>query len=129
MEEIKKYWIVFKTIDNGSIITTEKRYYISSLFNDIELFSKSVRNHWNVENKLHWHLDFTFKDDDNTTMNKKLLFNIQLIKKFCLGLLEQVKDHYKVSLRRIRHKLELNPNTEIPKLFSILENKRYKNSK
>ena len=77
MEEIKKNWIVFKTIDNGSIITTEKRYYISSLFNDIELFSKSIRNHLNVENKLHWHLGFTFKEDKNTTMNKKLLFNIQ----------------------------------------------------
>lgn len=125
---LKSIGLVLKSIDNGTTISTEKRYYISSLFNDIELFSRAIRSHWNVENKLHWHLDFTFKEDDNTTMNKKLLFNIQLIKKFCLGLLEQVKDNYKISLRRIRHKLELNPEIEIPKMFSFLEKKRYKKS-
>ncbi len=124
----KTFGLVLKTIDDGKNITTEKRYYISSLLNDIELFSKAIKVHWNVENKLHWHLDFTFKDDDNTTMNKQLLFNIQLIKKFCLGLLTQVKEEYKVSLRRIRHKLELNPDIEIPKLFDILNKKMYKNS-
>lgn len=26
-------------------------------------------------------MDFTFKSDDNTTMNKKALFNLQIIKK------------------------------------------------
>ncbi|MCI9127879.1 MAG: ISAs1 family transposase [Eubacterium sp.] len=32
----------------------EKRYYISSLPVDVELFSKAVRGHWGVENQLHW---------------------------------------------------------------------------
>lgn len=125
---LKSMGLVLKTIDNGSEVSIEKRYYISSLLNDIELFSRAIRNHWNVENKLHWQLDFTFKEDSNTTMNKRLLFNIQLIKKFCLGILEQVKSEYNISLRRIRHKLELNPEVEIPKILSLLEKKRYKNS-
>ncbi len=58
--------------------TIEKRYYISSLFNDIELFSRSIRTHWNIGNKLHWHLDFTFNQDSNTTIsiNKEILPNI-----------------------------------------------------
>ncbi|HIS87400.1 MAG TPA: hypothetical protein IAB49_04635, partial [Candidatus Caccenecus avistercoris] len=59
-------------------------------------------------------------------MNKRLLFNIQLIKKFCLTLLEKVKQEYKISFRRIRHKLELNPETEVPKLFMLLANKTTK---
>jgi len=128
---LNTFGLVLKTIDDGNKITIEKRYYISSLFNDIELFSRAIRNHWNVENKLHWHLDFTFKQDSNTTMNKKLLFNIQLIKKFCLTLLEKVKQEYKVSLRRIRHKLELSPEIEVPKLFKSLANKttKYYNEK
>lgn len=123
--------LVLKTIDDGKNITTEKRYYISSLLNDIELFSRAIRTHWNVENKLHWHLDFTFKQDSNTTMNKRLLFNIQLIKKFCLTLLEKVKQEYNVSFKRIRHKLELNPEIEVPKLFMLLANKttKYYNKK
>lgn len=64
-------------------------------------------------------------------MNKKLLFNIQLIKKFCLALLEQVKQEYNISFKRIRHKLELNPEVEVPNLFKSLSNKatKYYNKK
>ena len=51
---------------------------------DIYNFSKAIRNHWNVENKLHWQLDFTFRSDENTTMNKRALFNLQIIKKFAI---------------------------------------------
>ncbi len=126
-ENLNTFGLVLKTIDNENKITIEKRYYISSLFNDIELFSRAIRTHWNVENKLHWHLDFTFKQDSNTTMNKRLLFNIQLIKKFCLTILEKVKQEYKISFKRIRHKLELSPETEIPKLFKLLADKTTKN--
>lgn len=95
--------LVKKTIDNGKNIKIEYRYYISSLFLNIELFSKSIRNHWSVENKLHWHLDFTFKQDNNTTTNKKALMNLELVKKFCLGILNKVKPFYNnKSLQRIR---------------------------
>lgn len=34
--------------------TVETRYYISSLPNDAKLLGQSVRNHWGVENSLHW---------------------------------------------------------------------------
>lgn len=78
----------------------EKRYYISSLLLDIYNFSKALRNHWNVENKLHWQLDFTFKADENTTMNKKALLKLQIIKKFVLNILNLVKEEYKCSLKK-----------------------------
>lgn len=97
--------VVKKTIDDGKTkkLKVEMRYYISSLNIDIELFSKAIRNHWSVENKLHWHLDFTFKQDKNTTVNKNALLNFEIINKFCLGILNKVKPFYKnISLRRIR---------------------------
>lgn len=87
----------------------EKRFYISSLVVNIELFSKAIRNHWSVENKLHWHLDFTFREDKNTTMNKNALINLQIINKFCLGILNKIKSfHDNVSLRRIRKRMQMN---------------------
>lgn len=95
--------VVKKTIDNGKEIKVVYRYYISSLFINIELFSRTIRNDWSVENKLHWHLDFTFKEDKNTTVNKKALMNLQIVNKFCLGILNKVKPFYNnISLRRIR---------------------------
>ena len=36
---------------------TEVRYYITSL-RDVELCAESIRGHWSIENKLHWHLDY-----------------------------------------------------------------------
>ncbi|MEC4816014.1 MAG: hypothetical protein SAK29_22495 [Scytonema sp. PMC 1069.18] len=38
--------------ENGKT-TLETRYFSSSLPNNAELLSKSVRTHWNIENKLH----------------------------------------------------------------------------
>ncbi|EAA1990377.1 TPA: transposase, partial [Escherichia coli] len=33
------------------------RYYISSADLTAEKFATAIRNHWHVENKLHWRLD------------------------------------------------------------------------
>lgn len=95
--------LVKKTIQNNGKVTVEKRYYISSLFVDIKDFSNAIRNHWSVENKLHWHLDFTFREDKNTTKNKNALLNLQIVNKFVLGILGKIKEFYgRLSLKKIR---------------------------
>lgn len=108
-KKLNSIGLVKKTIETGKETKVEHRYYISSLFLNIKLFSNAIRNHWSVENKLHWHLDFTFKQDDNTTVNKKALMNLELVKKLCLGILNKVKPFYNnISLRRIRKILSYN---------------------
>jgi len=106
---LKSFGMVKKTIIKNNQTTVEYRYYISSLNININDFSKAIRNHWSVENKLHWHLDFTFKEDKNTTSNKKALMNLQLVNKFCLGILNKIKQfHGNVSLRRIKKRMNMN---------------------
>lgn len=118
---LNTFGMVKKTIIKNEETKIEKRYYISSLNIDINLFSKSIRNHWNVENKLHWQLDFTFKEDKNTTVNKTALMNLQIINKFCLGILNKVKSYYdNVSLKKIRYKLSLDFEQEFIKLLCYL---------
>ena len=87
----KEKWKGIKSI--GMVIRThngvsEKRYYISSLKPDIELFSKAVRGHWSVES-MHWQLDVTFKEDQNHTLNKNAAENQNIIRKWCLTALKQ----------------------------------------
>lgn len=102
-EKLSSIGCVRKTIQEGKEKRIEMRYYISSLFCNITLFSNAIRNHWSVENKLHWHLDFTFKQDNNTTTNKIALMNLELVNKFCLAILNKVKPFYNnISLKRIR---------------------------
>jgi len=125
--ECKNKWAGLKSIGCVEIttqktnnVTKEQRYYIVSFKNDIELFSKSVRGHWQVENNLHWHLDFTFKEDNNTTMLTNAASNLQIIKKLVLNILNLVKPEYKTSLKNIRYGLSLDYEQEALKIFNLL---------
>jgi predicted transposase YbfD/YdcC len=81
--------------------TVERRYYISSL-TDIELCSDAIRGHWGIENQLHWHLDATFSEDDNSTMDKNAFNNLSILNKMALTLLKLIQPAYKRGLRGIR---------------------------
>lgn len=49
----------------GDQCSKETRYFISSLSLDAERHNQIIRNHWGVENSLHWTLDMTFREDDS----------------------------------------------------------------
>ena len=118
---LNSFGMVKKTIIKDNQKTIEQRYYISSLYINIDLFSRSIREHWSVENKLHWHLDFTFREDKNTTQNKNALMNLQLINKFCLAILSKVKSRYNMSLKKIRYKISVNFEQEFIALLCYLQ--------
>lgn len=124
-EKLRSIGMVRKTIekDTGEKVI-EKRYYISSLLRDIATFSEAIRGHWEVENKLHWQMDYTFKCDKNQTVNKKALFNLQIIKKFALNILNLVKEDYKRSLKKIRFLVSLGAEEEIHNIFYLLHRKK-----
>ena len=42
-------------------VSTEERFYISSLAPDAKQAAEVVRSHWRVENSLHWVLDVAFR--------------------------------------------------------------------
>lgn len=56
------------------------RYYISSLSPDIELFSKSVLEHWKIE-ILYWHFDVTFRENANKTIHETANKNMNISRK------------------------------------------------
>lgn len=117
---LKSIGVEKKTIEkkNGQLIN-EDRYFICSI-ESVETFARAVRGHWGVENSLHWHLDFTFKDDKNTTMSNNGAKNLQLVKKIALSILRTVQTFYKVSLKMIRFRLSLDFDNEISTIFKLL---------
>lgn len=106
-------------LSNGEV-HEEKRYYMNSIELDIDLFERASRGHWGVENKLHWQLDFTFKDDRNTTMEKTGAKNMQILKKLALAILRMVQVLYGQSLKRIRKTIARDCETELEHIFSAL---------
>ena len=109
---------------------TETRYYISS-FMDINDFSRAVRGHWGIENGLHWQLDFTFKDDNNTTMPKNGAANLQIFKKLALAILKMAHCLYpkRTSLKLIRFRLAMTFEREIGNIFSMMNVNNLKTTK
>jgi predicted transposase YbfD/YdcC len=43
-------------------VSYETRYYLSDLTLGADEFNKLIRNHWSIENKLHWKLDVVFNE-------------------------------------------------------------------
>lgn len=112
--------MVKKTIEGKEETAIERRYYISSLFINIDLFSDAIRKEWHVENKLHWHLDVTFRQDKNRTIDKNALANLEIVNKFCLAILQRVKKYYNKSLKRIMGILSANVEENFLELIALL---------
>jgi hypothetical protein len=99
---------------------SETRYFIASI-TSIKYFSQAVRAHWQIENKLHWHLDYTFGDDHNTTMSKNGARNLQTMKRAALAILSLAQSCFdNKSLKGIRFKLALNFERHIETIFKLL---------
>lgn len=121
-KKLHSFGMVHKTVirANGSRYE-ENRYYICSIEADVKEFARAARGHWKVENNLHWQLDFTFRDDKNSSMVKTGAKNLQLMKKIVLAVLNTVKASYKLSMKRIRYELSLDYENEVEKLLSMLD--------
>lgn len=71
--------------------TTELRYYLSSLAPNAARATKAVREHWGVENSLHWVLDVAFREDDSRVRVGNAPENLALVRKITHNLLQQEK--------------------------------------
>jgi predicted transposase YbfD/YdcC len=85
---------------------TFERYYISSLSPDNKDFNKYIRDHWGVENGLHWVLDMVFREDEQRKREGHSAKNFAIIRKIVLDLLK--KDKEKISIQRKRLKAAWN---------------------
>lgn len=69
--------------------STETAYYISSRAAPAGFFLNAARNHWAIENQLHWSLDVTFREDDNQTRVGFAAQNLAVIRRLVLMLLKR----------------------------------------
>lgn len=75
----------------GDKITQETRYFISSLPNDAKRFAKAVRDHWNIENQLHWVLDIAFREDESRVRDRNAATNLAILRRFAVTLCKAEK--------------------------------------
>jgi predicted transposase YbfD/YdcC len=71
--------------------SVERRYYLSSLKNDVKRFAQAVRGHWGVENSLHWVLDVVFGEDDSRARSGYAAENLAATRRLAVNLLRRDK--------------------------------------
>ncbi len=72
-------------------ITHETRYYISSLNEDAAQLNAKIRQHWAIENNLHWSLDVLFNEDALLMKSGNSAVNFAIVNKMALALLDKEK--------------------------------------
>ena len=81
--------------------TSELRYFIGSRVAKAKVYGSALRNHWRIENNLHWQLDVAFGEDDNRVSRRHGAENLALVRRLALSLLQQHPDRRSVACKRL----------------------------
>ena len=118
-KNLKSIGMVETTIEKpDGTKTTQTRYFISSLAVMILLFVKAVRGHWAIES-MHWHLDVTFKEDANKTLDTTAAQNLSILRKIALSILKLIDVGKKCSLKRKRYIICANPGKYLDSIMNL----------
>jgi predicted transposase YbfD/YdcC len=90
-EGLKSVGVVESTREVNGEQTVERRYYLSSLALDVELFARAVRSHWGVENKVHWVMDVCFNEDQSRARAGYAAENLATLRRLALNMLKREK--------------------------------------
>ena len=122
-DSIKSYVLCIKTMepDNPAEETKiESRYYASDL-DDLTVVSEAILLHWSVE-EFHWQLDYSFREDVNSTMDVTAYENFSLMAKMCLHLIQLMKTKSQnISVKRFRKRFAWNYEDTLEELLLFFD--------
>ena len=87
----------------GEEVEIETRYFLTSLPSDAVRFAQAVRQHWGIENSLHWVLDVSFDEDACRIRKDKGAQTFSVLRHIALNLLRRESSHKRgIKARRKR---------------------------
>jgi predicted transposase YbfD/YdcC len=87
-------------------VTGELRFFIGSRQAKAKAYGQALRNHWGIENNLHWQLDVSFNEDKNRVSKRHGAENLALVRRLALSLLKQHPDKRSIACKRLRAALD-----------------------
>jgi predicted transposase YbfD/YdcC len=89
--------------ERGTEVETATRFSLTSLPADAVLFAQAVRGHWHIENRLHWVLDMSFREDECRIRKAQGPQNVAVLRHLALNLLQREPHHKRgIKARRKR---------------------------
>ena len=73
----------------GEAVSIESRYFISSLPGDAKQLLWAVREHWGIENRVHWVLDIAFREDESRVRKGHGPENLATMRHMALNLIRR----------------------------------------
>ncbi len=92
----------------GDKVSEETRYFIGSKRAGARYYGRALRNHWGIENGLHWQLDVTFHEDSNRVQGRQGAANLALVRKLALVLLKRHPSKESIACKRLHAALDVN---------------------
>jgi len=84
----------------------EVHYFIGSRVMSAREYGVVLRNHWGIENNLHWQLDLNFGEDASRLQHRHGAENLALVRRMALGLLKRHPAKESVACKRLAAALD-----------------------
>jgi predicted transposase YbfD/YdcC len=97
---LKAVAVVESTREINGKTETETRFYISSLTAPATIIGPAIRDHWSVENSLHWVMDMTFRDDECRVRTDHAPANLAVIRHMAQNLIRRAPGKQSLRVRR-----------------------------
>jgi len=93
----------------------EERYFIGSRDCSAKQYGAALRNHWRIENNLHWQMDVSFAEDASRIQKRSGGQNFALLRRLALGLLKRHPSKGSIKAKRYEAALDVEFLEEVLK--------------
>jgi predicted transposase YbfD/YdcC len=97
---LKAVAVVESTREINGKTETETRFYITSLTALASVVGPAIRDHWSIENSLHWVLDMIFRDDECRVRTDHAPTNLAVIRHMAHNLIRRAPGKQSLRVRR-----------------------------
>jgi predicted transposase YbfD/YdcC len=105
----------------AGVTSEETRYFIGSRQANAKTYGTALRDHWRIENTLHWQLDVTFGEDRNRVTKRNAAENLALLRRQSLPLLKAHPAKLSIAKKRFAAALDTEFLEEILQANVMLE--------
>jgi predicted transposase YbfD/YdcC len=113
--------MVVRSIQHWNKTTHEVQFYITSLASDAHKIGSAIRQHWGIENSVHWTLDVTFGEDECRIRSVHSPQNFALLRRIALNALERETSFCR-SIRQKSRRAAMNDMYMVSVLAAALPN-------
>ncbi len=90
-----------RTVLRKNKVSDDIHYYITDLDKPVQELAQAIRDHWRIENNLHWVLDTEFKEDQSTKRTGHQAANFSLIRKIALNMINHHREKKSIKAMRM----------------------------